>query len=131
MNLEEDKVDQKPVRIFICGAHSTGKTTLALALAEQTGFHLISEVARNVIQERGLKREEFDPKTSPDTFRKLQEWIVEAQAEVESYNDELGHSYICDRALDPVVYASVYMSKQQADRLLEKQVTKQNINRYF
>ena len=34
----------QPLRIYVCGAHSTGKTTLARHLAEELGLPLINEV---------------------------------------------------------------------------------------
>jgi nicotinamide riboside kinase len=42
------------MRIGITGSHGTGKTTLAKALAEQTGLPLIEEQARYVAQKLGI-----------------------------------------------------------------------------
>ncbi|KAK3753723.1 hypothetical protein QZH41_013808 [Actinostola sp. cb2023] len=121
---------QNPTRIFICGAHSVGKTTLAEALAVETGFHLVSEVARTIIKEMGLKRDDYDPRSKPSQFKELQQLILASQAEIESRNDRLKRSYICDRAIDPVVYAMVYLGEKEAKDLLQQETTKQNITRY-
>ncbi len=41
------------MKIVIIGAHSSGKTTLANALAERLGLPVLPEVARRVLREMG------------------------------------------------------------------------------
>lgn len=121
--------NRNPTRIFLCGAHSVGKTTLAQAIAKETGFLIVSEIARTIIKDQGWKRDDYEPRSNPEGFKKLQQLIIESQAEVERNHDEQGQSYICDRAIDPVVYTRLYLGETDADELLKQESTKQNIKR--
>ena len=46
-----------PVRVYLVGAHATGKTTLARWIRDQFGLPMISEVARGVLAEMEAKLE--------------------------------------------------------------------------
>lgn len=87
------------MKIGICGAESTGKTTLAKALAEELGLPLITEQARTVAQEMGITdlNKEY-PKYLWDRFQ----WrCLEAQIAA-----ELEHrDFVSDRTvLDNLAY---------------------------
>ena len=117
------------LRVFICGAHSTGKTTLVNEVGKELNLHVEAEVARKVIKDLNLRREDFDPNINPAKFEELQEKILEAQCEVEGRNARNGTSYIADRGIDPLVYALVYLGEENMTRLLNLPSCKECINR--
>jgi nicotinamide riboside kinase len=120
-----------PKSIYIVGAQSTGKTTLANALkmyfddAENHSQQqptisakppkLIAEVARNVL--RDDKFTTSDVNSSPERAFDLQRRILNAQARAESTIDS--EWFISDRSgLDPIIYAQRYIGKGAAQILL-------------
>ena len=117
------------LRVFICGAHSTGKTTLVKEIGRELSLHVEAEVARKVIADLNLRREDFDPKLNPEKFEELQLKIIEAQSAVEGRNLRNGTSYIADRGIDPFVYAFVYLGEDSMRKLLELPICKESINR--
>lgn len=117
------------LRVFICGAHSTGKTTLVNAVGKELNLQVEAEVARKVIKDLNLRREDFDPMTNPSKFEELQERILEAQCKVEERNLGNGTPYIADRGIDPVVYALLYLGDGSMKRLLNLPSTKECIDR--
>ena len=61
------------LRVFICGAHSVGKTTLVDEVGKELpNIHKQAEVARKVIKDLNLRREDFDPRINPAKFEELQ-----------------------------------------------------------
>lgn len=117
------------LRVFICGAHSTGKTTLVNEVGKELNLHVEAEVARKVIRDLNLRREDFDPNSNPEKFEQLQEKILEAQSVVEKRNSRTGTSYIADRGIDPLVYALVYLGEDSMKKLLDLPTCKESINR--
>ena len=117
------------LRVFICGAHSVGKTTLVDEVGKEVNLHVEAEVARKVIKDLNLRREDFDPKINPAKFEELQEKILEAQCEVERRNLCNGTSYIADRGIDPLVYALVYLGEDSMKRLLNLPSCKECVDR--
>lgn len=118
-------------RLFICGAHSTGKTTLHRRLAERLPkFHAEAELARQVIIDMGLERPDFEPVSHPDVFERVQREILRKQADTERKLDETQQPYLCDRGLDPVVYAALYLGSDAEHRLLQEDFVQQSIQRY-
>ena len=88
------------MKIFLTGAHSTGKTTLAKALSERLGLPLLPEVARRVLTEKGL--------TFPvpsERVNEVQSAIIAKQWDV--FRDA-PNSYVSDRFLDFHAYSTVY-----------------------
>ena len=83
-----------PLRIAIVGSFSTGKTTLAEALARKLELPLLPETAREVV-ELGFK---LDKDATPET---------EALIFLKQYNNELSNSeFVGDRSLiDVMAYA--------------------------
>ncbi|KAJ7446566.1 AAA domain-containing protein [Mycena latifolia] len=88
-------------RIYVVGPSSTGKTTLCDALAKRLGLdgnQFITEVARHVIKELGLSRENIG-------LLEMQKAIMLAHLDRERKNGA-SSAQLCDRsAVDPVVYA--------------------------
>lgn len=130
------------LRIFICGAHSTGKTTLFQNLLEDdsiargnngTGRLLYgqTEVARPVIQRMGLLREQFvDFHRHPRVFEFVQHEISREQSRVEAENDVKQRNTLYDRGIDPVVYSWMYLGEEARDRLLNEPFLQESIQRY-
>lgn len=117
------------LRVFVCGAHSVGKTTLVNNVGKELNLHVQAEVARNVINDLNLRREDFDPKINPTKFEELQERILEAQCKVEECNSRNGTPYIADRGIDPLVYSLVYLGEESMKRLLNLPSAKKCIDR--
>lgn len=88
------------MRIFLTGAHSTGKTTLATALSERLGLPLLPEVARTVLAKRGLT---FP--LPPELVDEVQREICQEQLYV--FEDAL-KEFISDRYYDCVAYWAIY-----------------------
>jgi len=118
------------LRVFVCGAHSVGKTTLVNKVGKEMNLHIQAEVARNVIKDLNLRREDFDPKINPTKFEELQERILEAQCKVEECNSRNGTPYIADRGIDPLIYSLLYLGEESMKRLSNLPSTKECINRY-
>ncbi|CAH1258238.1 Hypp1979 [Branchiostoma lanceolatum] len=124
------KTSRDILRVFLCGAHSTGKTTLLTDLGKAVRIHGEPEVARKVIKDMGLTREHLDYKKNPKAFEDLQLKILDAQCETERRNAEAGRDYIADRGIDPVVYADVCLGEDAKQRLLGSHQAKECIERY-
>lgn len=79
------------IRIYICGPHSTGKTTLLNDLKPHLGsIKIVDEVARGIIKKHGWTRDDFIPNKHPDVFQQLNLEILAAQIEVERSYSALG-----------------------------------------
>ena len=79
------------LRIYICGPHSTGKTTLVNDLRPHLGdITIVEEVARGIIKTHGWSRDDFRPDKHPDVFRQLNEEILIAQIETDKKYSSLG-----------------------------------------
>ncbi|KAK1763799.1 AAA domain-containing protein [Phialemonium atrogriseum] len=115
--------EQKIPNIYIIGAQCTGKTTLVNRLSVELycssavlGIdkpQIISEVARTVLKQHQFVTE--DIRSFPERSLALQQLIVAAQVDAE--RDALSRSswFISDRSgIDPVVYASKYVSGESA-----------------
>ncbi|KAI4131231.1 MAG: hypothetical protein LQ338_001324 [Usnochroma carphineum] len=115
--------------IYIIGAQSTGKTTLATALAMYFEQHptrlgnnvpkptVIKEVARGVLQRHNFTA--YDIVSSKTRALELQSLILEAQCEAERAASD--HWYISDRSgLDPLVYARQYVGTDEALALTQE-----------
>ena len=91
-----------PRRIAIVGSFSTGKTTLAEALARELDLPLLPEVAREIV-ELGFK---LDKDATPET---------EALIFMRQYNNELStDEFVGDRSLiDVMTYAGWVLDNQE------------------
>ena len=125
-------------RVFLCGVHSVGKTTLLrqLSLMLDTESFLPpgmpvryeSEVARSVLVEMGLQKRDLNPQTRPDTFEELQNQILLKQRAVEERNNRSGSCFcFLDRGIDPLVYARFYLGEEAYRRLLAKPHAQENV----
>lgn len=132
------------IRIFLCGAHSTGKTTLFQSILEDDSIALgkdgketvrllygQTEVARPVIQRMGVARELFtDFRSHPRVFEFVQHEISREQSRVEAENDAKQRNTLFDRGIDPVVYSWAYLGEEARDRLLSEPFLQESIQRY-
>ena len=121
-------------RIILCGASSVGKTTVATQWCEKHGqYYHIQEVARDVMREHSLTREDMeqslkcDPKK--EVFLNLQWLILKAQNQHE-LSISPGTPYISDRGPDPIVYAHVYGDANAGKNLAESSEGRQCLERY-
>lgn len=89
------------MRIYVCGAHSSGKTTLVRYISEKYKLPMITEVARKVLVESEIPLERL--RTDLDLVDKYQEEIWNRQI-IEERN-ALG-SFVSDRGFDNIAYAA-------------------------
>ncbi len=98
-------------KIALCGAHSTGKTTLGKALFEQLNLHFMTNTMRNIWQEFGIAEFEKLPADVRGTFQK---YALNKQVELENFNETNG--FITDRSvIDYLCYAQLSSNMSGAD----------------
>lgn len=97
---EEPNDDTRPLRIYIAGAHSTGKTTLARWVARAYGLPLVTEVARSVLAELELPLETL--RIDLDRTRMFQAEVYKRQ---EALERAAGNRFVSDRTFDNLAYA--------------------------
>lgn len=90
-----------PLRIYLVGAHATGKTTLARWIRDHFGLPMISEVARGVLAEMEAKLENL--RTDVDLVDRYQREVFLRQIEAERRQ---GGSFVSDRAFCNLAYAA-------------------------
>ena len=119
------------LRVFICGAHSTGKTTLLDRLLSELDQNLVAvdEVARKIIAEQGWQRKDFDPKIHPDTFYELQLKILQEQLRKDKELCDKNTPYISDRGLDPIIYCKMYLGEEWLQKIMNSIEAKECIKR--
>ena len=88
-------------RIYMVGAHSTGKTTLARWVRDQYALPMIAEVARGVLAEMEAQLDSL--RTDIDLVDRYQETVFERQIEAE--RSQPG-SFVSDRAFCNLAYAA-------------------------
>jgi nicotinamide riboside kinase len=94
------------LRIAITGTHGVGKTTLAQALSEKLGLPLISEQARLVAEEMGIKTCE-ELLRNPKLAREFQERVLEEQIKAQLAHPQ---GFVSDRCtLDCIAYWNLYL----------------------
>ncbi|MDF1836617.1 MAG: AAA family ATPase [Planctomycetota bacterium] len=108
----------KPIRIYLVGAHATGKTTLARMIRDRYDLPMISEVARGVLAEMEAQVDSL--RTNVDLVDRYQMEVFERQITAEQ--SQRG-SFVSDRAFCNLAYAahhSTILAKIFADpRLAE------------
>jgi hypothetical protein len=92
--------EETPLRIYIAGAHSTGKTTLARWIARTYKLPLVTEVARAVLAELEIPLETL--RVDLDRTRTFQKEVFRRQYEMESL---AGNRFVSDRTFDNLAYA--------------------------
>ena len=91
----------RPHRIYLVGAHSTGKTTLARWVRDRYGLPMISEVARGVLAEMEEQLDQI--RSNVDVVDRYQTMVFERQIAAEA--EQLG-SFVSDRAFCNLAYAA-------------------------
>lgn len=91
---------EAPVRIYLVGAHATGKTTLARWIRDQYGLPMISEVARGVLAEMEAHLDSL--RTDLELVSDYQAQVFERQLE----NERGAGSFVSDRAFCNLAYAA-------------------------
>lgn len=92
--------DETPLRIYIAGAHSTGKTTLARWIARTYKLPLVTEVARSVLAELELPLDTL--RVDLDRTATFQKEVFRRQNEMERL---AGNRFVSDRTFDNLAYA--------------------------
>ncbi|MBM3975491.1 MAG: hypothetical protein FJ299_00700 [Planctomycetes bacterium] len=90
-----------PLRIYLVGAHSTGKTTLARWVRDNYQVPMISEVARGVLAEMEAKLEVL--RSDIDLVNRYQVEVFRRQIEAE---EQYKGSFVSDRAFCNLAYAA-------------------------
>jgi nicotinamide riboside kinase len=90
-----------PTRIYLVGAHSTGKTTLARWVRDTYGLPMISEVARGVLAEMEAKLDSL--RTDVELVNRYQLEVFERQIAAERQQQG---SFVSDRAFCNLAYAA-------------------------
>jgi predicted ATPase len=98
---------KSPTRIYLVGAHATGKTTLARWIRDRYGLPMISEVARGVLAEMEAQLESL--RTNLELVNEYQAQVFERQLEMEALaNRDIGKTggFVSDRAFCNLAYAA-------------------------
>ena len=91
----------QPSRIYLVGAHATGKTTLARWVRDHYGVPMIAEVARGVLAEMEAKLETL--RTDIELVNRYQHEVFRRQIEAEK---SVGGAFVSDRAFCNLAYAA-------------------------
>ena len=92
---------KSPLRIYLVGAHATGKTTLARWVRDTYGLPMISEVARGVLAE--MEAQLAGIRTNIALIDRYQAEVFERQIEAEAAQPG---SFVSDRAFCNLAYAA-------------------------
>ncbi len=127
--LQLEKVERN-FKIGICGAHGTGKTTLAKAIYESFGVPIITNLMRNFWQEHGVVDFEKLPKDVRAIFQK-ESLLRQIRAEDQSKNYLSKNSFITDRTvLDQLGYAKFSSNMQGVEFEIYEQLCKERLQNY-
>ncbi|HIG88139.1 MAG TPA: hypothetical protein EYQ25_14015 [Planctomycetes bacterium] len=94
---------EQPARIYLVGAHSTGKTTLARWIRDNYGIPMISEVARSVLAEMEAQVDSL--RADVDLVNRYQAEVFLRQARSEAEAEQRG-AFVSDRAFCNLAYAA-------------------------
>jgi len=107
----EMHLNKRRKHIFLCGAHSTGKTTLTNALHEKWPyFTVIQEVGRKLLKELGWNAKDLD---EPQNRKLFQSRILEAQCKCEREVEHCEY-VVSDRGIDLLTYVKYYLPSEVA-----------------
>lgn len=90
-----------PLRIYMVGAHATGKTTLARWVRDHYGVPMIAEVARGVLAEMEAKLDTL--RTDIELVNRYQREVFQRQIEAEQ---KVQGPFVSDRAFCNLAYAA-------------------------
>ncbi|MEX1025344.1 MAG: ATP-binding protein [Planctomycetota bacterium] len=90
-----------PTRIYLVGAHATGKTTLARWIRDRYGLPMISEVARGVLAEMEARLDSL--RSDVELVNRYQREVFQRQVEAEDARRE---PFVSDRAFCNLAYAA-------------------------
>ncbi len=90
-----------PLRVYLVGAHATGKTTLARWIRDEFGLPMISEVARGVLAEMEAQLDGL--RSNVALVDRYQREVFERQIEAEAAQPG---SFVSDRAFCNLAYAA-------------------------
>jgi predicted ATPase len=107
-------------RIYLVGAHATGKTTLARWIRDRYGLPMISEVARGVLAEMEAQLDAL--RSNLDLVDRYQQEVFERQLEAE---ERQGGSFVSDRAFCNLAYAAHH------SRILARIASDPRLERYM
>ena len=91
----------RPTRIYLVGAHATGKTTLARWIRDHYGVPMISEVARGVLAEMEARLDAL--RSDLDLVDRYQSEVFARQLEAEAAHEG---PFVSDRAFCNLAYAA-------------------------
>ena len=91
----------EPLRIYLVGAHATGKTTLARWIRDRYQLPMIAEVARGVLAEMEAQLDAL--RSDVDLVDQYQAQVFERQLEAER---AIPGSFVSDRAFCNLAYAA-------------------------
>ena len=115
----------KILKIGICGAHGTGKTTLAKAVHELYGTPIITNLMRSFWQENGVADFEKLPKDIRTIFQK-ESLLKQIEAE-ETYTT----GFITDRTvLDQIAYTKMSSNMIGVEFEMYEQLCKERLKSY-
>ena len=95
------RASSSPLRIYMVGAHATGKTTLARWVRDRYGIPMIADVARGVLAEMEAKLETL--RTDIELVNKYQIEVFHRQIEAER---KVAGPFVSDRAFCNLAYAA-------------------------
>jgi len=90
-----------PTRIYMVGAHATGKTTLARWVRDHYGVPMIAEVARGVLAEMEARLDTL--RTDIELVNRYQREVFHRQIETEQ---KVAGPFVSDRAFCNLAYAA-------------------------
>lgn len=88
------------MRIYLAGAHSSGKTTLAKYISKKYNYPLITEVARSILSEEEISLKNL--RIDIDLVDSYQRRIFEKQIQKENELKE----FVSDRCIDCLAYTA-------------------------
>lgn len=106
-------------RIYLSGAHSTGKTTILKDLKDHLNVRFEEEIARNVIKRLNWNRDEFLPDKCPEKFFRLNEEILRQQILIDETHFKSDSDFIADRCIDPIIYVQRYIGNTAKEKLFK------------
>jgi len=115
--------DNMGLKVYLVGAHSTGKTTILNHISERFEVNVIKETAREIIQKYGGSLSEI--RSNLDLSKKFQRDILQHQIQKEKRTD---CPFVADRGLDILAYFAEYT--KDLSNIIEKDYVKNYINSY-